>query len=157
MLADGKTSRGILLKIECPQRCRSAAMSAAVRPIQIPIFPLYFPIHRRPRIRCHDWRTNASQSSGLLKSRLCWTFPRSRDPASASNVSSRRPSVSRLSSIRGGVDLEESCLVTKSVKYVHQLAHMVNAVRLSNPRPICVLLQVDLGVIPDPDSYGKQD
>jgi hypothetical protein len=53
-----------------------------------------------------------------------------REPASVSNVSSR------LSSLRGGVHLEEGCLVTKSVKYAHQLAHMVNAVRSRDPEPV---------------------
>jgi len=50
-----------------------------------------------------------------------------RKPASVSNVSSR------LSSMRGGLDLEEGCFITKSVKYTHQVAHMVNAVRTRDP------------------------
>jgi len=53
-----------------------------------------------------------------------------RGPASASNVSSR------LSPMRGSVDLEEGCLITKSVKYVHQLAHMVNEVSSGDSQPI---------------------
>jgi hypothetical protein len=53
-----------------------------------------------------------------------------RQPASVSNVSSR------LSSMRGSVDLEEGCLITKDVKYTHQLAYMVNAVRSRDPQPI---------------------
>ena len=53
-----------------------------------------------------------------------------REPASVSNVSSR------LSSMRGRVDLEEGCLVTKFVKYAHQLAYMVNAVRSGDPEPV---------------------
>ena len=53
-----------------------------------------------------------------------------RGPASVSNVSSR------LLSICGSVNLEEGCLITKSVKYAHQLAHMVNAVRSGDPQPI---------------------
>ncbi len=53
-----------------------------------------------------------------------------RGPASVSNVSSR------LSSMRGSVNLEEGCLITKSVKYTHQPAHMVNAVRSGDPQPI---------------------
>jgi len=46
-----------------------------------------------------------------------------RAPASVSNVSSSRGST-------GGVDLaQEGCLITKAIKYTHQLAHWVNAVR----------------------------
>ena len=52
-----------------------------------------------------------------------------REPASVSNVSS-------LSSMRGNVDLEEGCLITKSVKYAHQLTHMVHAVRSGDPQPV---------------------
>lgn len=52
-----------------------------------------------------------------------------REPASVSNVSS-------CSSIRGDVDLEEGCLVTKSVKYTHRVARLVNAVRFGDPVPI---------------------
>lgn len=44
-----------------------------------------------------------------------------RDPASASVSSFQGP--------EGGVDLAEGCIVTKFVRYTHQLAHMVNAVR----------------------------
>ena len=53
-----------------------------------------------------------------------------REPASVSNGSSH------LSSMYGSVDLEEGCLITKSVKYAHQLAHMVNAVRSGDPQPV---------------------
>jgi len=52
-----------------------------------------------------------------------------RQPASVSNASSR-------SSARGGVDLEEGCLITKSVKYTHQVAYLVNEVRFGDPVPI---------------------
>ncbi|SRR6266404_1241983 len=31
--------------------------------------------------------------------------------------------------IQGGVDLAEGCLVTKTIRYTHQLAHWVSAVR----------------------------
>lgn len=55
-----------------------------------------------------------------------------REPASVSNVSSRLLQ----SSMRGSVDLEEGCIITKSVKYAHQLAHMVNAVRSEDPQPV---------------------
>jgi len=56
----------------------------------------------------------------------------------------------------GSVNLEEGCLITKSVKYAHQLAHMVNAVRSGDPQPIVSqrfqeiqdLLELDLRVIP---------
>ena len=83
-----------------------------------------------------------------------------REPASVSNVSSR-------SSMRGNVDLEEGCLITKSVKYAHQLAHMVNAVGSGDPQPVVSqkfqeippqvlklfslqhdLIELDLGIIP---------
>ena len=53
-----------------------------------------------------------------------------REPASVSNVSSR------LSTMCGGVDLEEGCLLTKSVRYTHQVAHIINAVRSGDPQPI---------------------
>jgi hypothetical protein len=49
------------------------------------------------------------------------------------------PTVSNVSSLRGpdgGVDLAEGCLVTKTVKYTHQLAHWVNAVRNGDPTEI---------------------
>ena len=51
-------------------------------------------------------------------------------PASVSNVSSH------LSFVHGLVDLEEGCLITKSVKYAHRLAYMVNAARSGDPKPI---------------------
>lgn len=61
-----------------------------------------------------------------------------RDAASVSDVSPR-------SSKRGGiVDLEEGCLITKSVKYVHQLVHWVNAVCSGDPGPaVSQKFQVD--------------
>ncbi|KAF8899777.1 hypothetical protein CPB84DRAFT_1680960 [Gymnopilus junonius] len=65
-----------------------------------------------------------------------------RDPASASNVSSRHES------IRNGVDLSEGCMLTKSVKYSHQLAHFVNAVNRGDPGPIVEVLKLDLKIIP---------
>jgi hypothetical protein len=34
------------------------------------------------------------------------------------------------------VSLEEGCFITKSVKYTHQVAYMVNAVRTRDPGPI---------------------
>ena len=52
-----------------------------------------------------------------------------REPASVSNLSSH-------SSMCGSVDLEEGCLITKSVKYTHRLAHMVNAVCSWDPQPV---------------------
>ena len=55
---------------------------------------------------------------------------RERDIMSLSHVSSRHGSV------RHGVDLEEGCLITKSVKYTHQLAHWVDAVCLGDPGEI---------------------
>lgn len=55
-----------------------------------------------------------------------------RKPATVSNVSS-------LSSIRGGIQLEEGCLITKSIKYTHQVAHLLNAVRSGDPKPIVSL------------------
>ena len=84
-----------------------------------------------------------------------------RGPASVSNVSSR------LSSMRGGVNLEEGCLITKSVNYTHKLAYMVSVGHSGEPQPIVSrwfqeippemlklfslqesLLEFDLGVIP---------
>jgi hypothetical protein len=49
------------------------------------------------------------------------------------------PSVSNVSSRRGiedSVDLAEGCLVTKTIKYTHQLVHWVSAVRHEDPEPI---------------------
>jgi hypothetical protein len=52
----------------------------------------------------------------------------------------RQPaSVSQVSSFRGandGVDLAEGCMLTKSVKYTHQLTHWVNAVRGGDPSEV---------------------
>jgi hypothetical protein len=52
-----------------------------------------------------------------------------RAPASVSNEPSFR-------GVDGGVDLSEGCLVTKSIKYTHQLAHWVNAVRNGDPSEV---------------------
>ena len=55
-----------------------------------------------------------------------------RAPRSVSNVSLR-------SSHRGpggGVDLTEGCMLTKSVKYTHQLSHLISAVRKGDPQPV---------------------
>ena len=49
------------------------------------------------------------------------------------------PTVSNASSFHeldGGVDLTEGCLVTKTVKYTHQLTHWVNAVQNGDPTEI---------------------
>ncbi len=49
------------------------------------------------------------------------------------------PTVRGSSSIRrvdGSVDLAEGCLLTKTVKYTHQLAHWVNAVRTGDPEEV---------------------
>ncbi|KAF8809017.1 hypothetical protein BYT27DRAFT_7284830 [Phlegmacium glaucopus] len=51
-----------------------------------------------------------------------------RAQASVSNVSSR----CRVE----GVDLSEGCLVTKSIKYTHQLSHWINAAQNNDPEPI---------------------
>jgi hypothetical protein len=85
-----------------------------------------------------------------------------RVPASVSNVSSRLSSSGRY----GNIELQEGCLITKSVKYTHQLAHMVNAVHSVDPQPVVGqsskilqqvlklfssqhdILELDLGVIP---------
>ena len=48
--------------------------------------------------------------------------PIRRAQASVSDISSRR-------GLTDGVDLEEGCLVTRNVKYTHQLTHWINAVR----------------------------
>jgi hypothetical protein len=48
-------------------------------------------------------------------------------------------SVANISSFRGtggGVDLAEGCILTKSVKYTHQLAHWVTAVRSGDPSEV---------------------
>ena len=49
------------------------------------------------------------------------------DPAS--DTSSRRGR-------GGGVELEEGCFLTKSIRYTHQLSHWADAVRRRDPRPI---------------------
>jgi hypothetical protein len=36
----------------------------------------------------------------------------------------------------GGVDLHEGCMVTKLVKYTHQLVHFVNAVHEGDPADV---------------------
>ena len=36
----------------------------------------------------------------------------------------------------GGINLSEGCLVTKTVKYTHQLVHWVNAVRGGDPSDV---------------------
>lgn len=69
-------------------------------------------------------------------------LPEIKRGASASNVSSC------LSSMGGSVDLEEGCLITKSVKYAHRLAYMVNAAHSGDAKPIQDLLEFDLKVIP---------
>ena len=53
------------------------------------------------------------------------------DRGSVSNVSKS----SCLSSMHDSVNLEEGCLITKSVKYTHRLAHIVKAVS-GNPQPV---------------------
>ena len=35
-----------------------------------------------------------------------------------------------------GVDLAEGCIVTKTIKYTHQLVHWVNAVRSGDPKDV---------------------
>jgi hypothetical protein len=45
-----------------------------------------------------------------------------REPGSVSSSSSRR-------TVGGVVDIDEGCMLTKSVKYAHRLGHWVNAVR----------------------------
>ena len=52
-----------------------------------------------------------------------------RSGSSVSNVSSFR-------GIGGGADLAEGCFVTKSIRYSHQLAHMLGAVRKRDPKPV---------------------
>jgi hypothetical protein len=47
--------------------------------------------------------------------------------------------VSNISSLQGtddSIDLAEGCILTKSVKYTHQLAHWVNAVHSGDPREV---------------------
>ena|ERR1700722_10805094 len=50
-------------------------------------------------------------------------------PSSVSNISSFRGA-------GGGVDRAEGCILTKSVKYTHQLTHWVNAVRGGDPSEV---------------------
>jgi len=49
-------------------------------------------------------------------------------------------SVSDVSSLRGadnyGIDLAEGCVLTKSVKYTHQLVHWVHPVHSGDPREV---------------------
>jgi len=52
-----------------------------------------------------------------------------------------------VSSVCGGVDLSEGCLITKTVRYTHQLIHWVNAVRNRSPRSVERLIE-DLRIIP---------
>jgi hypothetical protein len=48
--------------------------------------------------------------------------------------------VSDISSLQGGhnsvIDLAEGCILTKSVKYTHQLTHWVNVVHSGDPREV---------------------
>lgn len=48
----------------------------------------------------------------------------------------------RFSSIPGNVNLGGGCLIIKSVKYVHQLTHIVNAVRSEDPTAVLKLLVI---------------
>ncbi|KIM84707.1 hypothetical protein PILCRDRAFT_393899 [Piloderma croceum F 1598] len=64
-----------------------------------------------------------------------------RAQASVSNLSSPR-------GVEGGVDLVEGCLVTKIIKYTHQLTHWVNAVRNEDPEPVEDLFEEVLRVTP---------
>lgn len=48
-------------------------------------------------------------------------------------------SVSRISSFQGdgsNIDLAEGCVLTKSVKYTHQLVHWVDAAHGGDPREV---------------------
>jgi hypothetical protein len=45
----------------------------------------------------------------------------------------QRPGPLRNNSLRHGVDLAKGRIVTKSIRYTHQLAHWVNAVRQGGP------------------------
>lgn len=55
-----------------------------------------------------------------------------RAPPSVSNASSRSGS----RGIGAGVKLMEGCMVTKTIKYTHQLAYFVSAVRSGGPTPV---------------------
>jgi hypothetical protein len=50
-------------------------------------------------------------------------------PGSVSNISS-------FQGTGGGIDLGEGCILTKSVKYTHQLAHWVNAAHGGDPSDV---------------------
>jgi hypothetical protein len=58
-----------------------------------------------------------------------------------------------------GVDLAEGCIVTKTIKYTHQLAHWINAVHSGDPKDVVSevpttslfkerVLEDELGIIP---------
>ena|SRR5216684_617460 len=50
-----------------------------------------------------------------------------------------RATVSGVSSrcgVEDGVDLAEGCIVTKTIKYTHQLVHWVNTVRSGDPKDV---------------------
>src|ERR1700722_5129773 len=68
---------------------------------------------------------------------------------SVSSVSSRH-------GIDGGVDLAEGCLITRSIKYTHRLAHWVNAVRSGDSTGIVSAPRVQL-VPATKSSEGKLD
>ncbi|KAI0298917.1 hypothetical protein BC826DRAFT_88993 [Russula brevipes] len=61
------------------------------------------------------------------------------------------PSVSNVSSFQGpedgGIDLKEGCMVTKLVKYTHQLMHFINAVRGEDPSAVEEIID-DLAITP---------
>ncbi len=60
------------------------------------------------------------------------------DSSSAGDVSSLRGSVNE------GVDLTEGCLVTKTIRYSHQLAHWVNTARKQSGNPEAVVRRTSM-------------
>lgn len=58
-----------------------------------------------------------------------------REPASVSNASSRHLS----ESIRASIDLAEGCILTKTIKYTHQVVHFVDVVQSGDPIPVVCL------------------
>jgi hypothetical protein len=60
-------------------------------------------------------------------------------PGSVSSLSSRQ-------AVGGVIDINEGCLLTKSVKYAHQLAHWVNAIQGGDSSAV-VSTQFNMGAI----------
>jgi len=67
------------------------------------------------------------------------TFAAAHTLADLPEIEQHPCSVSDISSVQvdgGSIDLAEGCLLTKSVKYTHQLVHWVNAARSGDSREV---------------------